>query len=171
MGLPSILKNMMLFNEGQNYMGEVKTVTLPPLTRKIEEWRGGGMPGAIGIDMGMDGLLEMASTFGGPMRDILRQFGVLLVNGVYLRWVGFHQKDDTGATDTVEVIVRGRHNEVDMGDQEVGEVGEFKVTTTLAYFKLVWNGRTEIEYDPLNAVFIVNGVDLMAEQRSGLGLF
>ena len=51
MGLPSVLKNMILFNEGQNYMGEVKSVTLPPLTHKIEEWRGGGMPGAVGIDM------------------------------------------------------------------------------------------------------------------------
>lgn len=171
MGLPSVLKNMMLFNEGQNYMGEVKTVTLPPLTRKIEEWRGGGMPGAVGIDMGMDGLLEMGSAFGGPMRDILRQFGVLRVNGVYLRWVGFHQKDDTGASASVEVIVRGRHTEIDMGDQEVGEVGEFSVTTTLAYFKLLWNGRTEIEYDPLNAVFIVNGTDLLAAQRGALGLY
>lgn len=171
MGLPRTLKNMMLYNEGQNYMGEVKTVTLPTLTRKIEEWRGGGMPGAIGMDMGMDGLTELASTFGGPMRDILRQFGALRVNGVYMRFAGFYQQDDTAQSDNIEVIVRGRHTEIEMGDQEVGEMGEFKVTSTLAYYKLVWNGRTEIEYDPLNMIFIVNGVDLMAEQRSGLGLF
>jgi P2 family phage contractile tail tube protein len=43
MGLPRTLQNLMLFNEGQSYVGEVKTVTLPTLTRKLEEYRGGGM--------------------------------------------------------------------------------------------------------------------------------
>lgn len=171
MGLPRTLKDMMLFNEGQNYMGEAKSVTLPTFARKIEEWRGAGMPGPVGIDMGMDGVPELASTFGGPEREILRQFGVLKVNGVYLRFAGFYQQDDTGESDTIELIVRGRHSEIEMGDQQVGEMGEFKVTTKLAYYKLVWNGRTEIEYDPLNSVFIVDGNDLLAEQRSALGLF
>jgi phage tail tube protein FII len=41
MGLPRTLQNLMLFNEGQSYVGEVKTVTLPTLTRKLDEWRGG----------------------------------------------------------------------------------------------------------------------------------
>src|SRR3546814_528389 len=113
MGLPRTQKNMMLFNEGLAYMGEVKTVTLPPLKRKIEGWRGGGMGGEVGLDMGLDGLMEMTSTFGGPMRDILRQYGVTKVNGVYLRFVGAYQQDDTSAVDNIEVIVRGRHSEID----------------------------------------------------------
>lgn len=171
MGLPRTLKNLMLFNEGLAYLGEVKSVSLPPLSRKIEEWRGGGMAGPVGIDMGMDGLQELGSTFGGPMRDILRQFGVTTIAGVYLRFVGAYQQDDTSAIDSVEVIVRGRHKEIEMGDQEVGEAGEFGVTTVLAYYKLVWNGRTEIEYDPINGIFIVNGVDLLAAERAALGIF
>ena len=36
--------------------------------------------------------------------------------------------------------------------------GEFAVTSALAYYKLVWNGRTEIEIDFLNMVEIVDGV-------------
>src|SRR3546814_15283636 len=88
--------------------------------------------------MGLDGLMEMTSTFGGPMRDILRQYGVTKVNGVYLRFVGAYQQDDTSAVDNIEVIVRGRHSEIDMGDQEVGDASEFKVTSVLSYYKLVW---------------------------------
>src|SRR3546814_835216 len=106
-----------------------------------------------------------------PMRDILRQYGVTKVNGVYLRFVGAYQQDDTSAVDNIEVIVRGRHSEIDMGDQEVGEASEFKVTSVLSYYKLVWNGRTEIEIDPLNMIEIVNGIDLLAEQRNALGIF
>lgn len=169
MGLPRTLKAMMVFNEGQGYLAEAKSVTLPTLTRKMEDWRIGG--GVLAMDMGMDGVLELTSTFGGPERQFLRQFGIAKVNGIYLRFVGSYQKDDTAAIDTVEVVVRGRHSEIEMGDQEVGEVGEFKVVSALAYYKLIWNGRTEIEYDPLNMVLIVDGVDLMAEQRRSLGLY
>lgn len=170
MGLPRTLKNMMLFNEGQNYMGEVSAVTLPVLTRVLEDWRGGGMPGAVKIDLGQEAL-EMESTFGGPMRDILRQYGVTRVAGVYMRFAGFYQSDESGDGDTIEVIVRGRHEEIDFGEAKMGEISEFKVKHALAYYKLIWNGRTEMEYDPLNMILIVNGVDLMAQQRTALGLF
>jgi P2 family phage contractile tail tube protein len=120
--------------------------------------------------MGMEAL-EMKSVFGGPERAMLRQFGVVRVNGVYLRFVGFYQQQDTGQSDTIEIVVRGRHAEIEMGDQELGSAADFTVTSALAYYKLIWNGRTEIEIDPLNMVQIVDGVDLMAEQRSALGLF
>jgi P2 family phage contractile tail tube protein len=124
MGLPRTLQNLMLFNEGQSYVGEVKTVTLPTLTRKLEEYRGGGMSAPVKLDMGMEAL-EMKSVFGGPERAMLRQFGVVRVNGVYLRFVGFYQQQDTGQSDTIEIVVRGRHAEIEMGDQELGSAADF----------------------------------------------
>jgi P2 family phage contractile tail tube protein len=171
MAMPRVLKDMTLYNEGFGYLGECQTVTLPPPTLKIEEWRASGMIGALGLDMGIDGLMELTATFGGPMRDILRQFGVTTAAGVYLRWVGAYQQEDTGAVDTIEIVVRGRHREIAMGDQEVGEVGEFSVTSVLAYYKLIWNGRTEIEYDPLAGILIVDGEDRYAAIRNALGRF
>ena len=170
MALPRILTDLMLYNEGQSYMGQVTSVTLPKLTRKTEDWRGAGMSAPVKLDMGLEPL-EMEATYGGPMRDILRQFGLVGVAGVYMRFVGFYQQPDTGAQDAIEVIVRGRHDEIDMGEAKPGEAGEFKVKTSLAYYKLVWNGRTEIEIDPLNLVETVNGVDTMAARRAALGFF
>lgn len=170
MGMPRTLKNFMLFNEGNVYQGEAKSVTLPTLTRKMEEWRGGGMNGPGKMDMGMEAL-ELEATFGGPMRDILRQWGVARMDGVYMRFVGSYQRDDTGSVDTVEVIVRGRHEEIDMGDAEAGEVSEFKVKTAVAYYKLVWNGRTDIEIDFANMIETINGIDRTAELRASLGIY
>ena len=37
MGLPFKLKNFMLFKDGNNFQGEIESVTLPKLTRKVEE--------------------------------------------------------------------------------------------------------------------------------------
>jgi hypothetical protein len=170
MGMPRTLKDMMLFNEGLAYMGDAKTVSLPTLSRKLEGYRGAGMSGELQMDMGMEAM-EMSFTCGGPMRDVLRQFGVSTLDGAYLRFAGNYQSDDTATLDHVEVIVRGRHSEIEMGDQETGEPSEFKVTTAIAYYKLVWNGRVEMEIDPLNMVEIVNGVDLLAERRAALGVF
>lgn len=170
MGLPRVLKNMMLFNEGLAYVGEAKVVTLPTLTRKMEGHRAGGMSGEVMIDMGGEAM-ELKSQFAGPVRQMLRQWGVTNIAGVYLRFAGAYQRDDTSEVDQVEVIVRGRHSEIEMGDQEVGEVGEFGVTSAIAYYKLIWNGRTEIEIDPLNMIEIVDGVDRLAEQRAALGIF
>ncbi len=56
MSLPRKLKNFVLFNDGNAYIGEVPEVTLPKLTRKMEDYRAGGMNGSVKLDMGMEGL-------------------------------------------------------------------------------------------------------------------
>ena len=45
MAMPRKLKNMNLFNDGNTYQGVAKSVTPPPLGRKMESYRGGGMNG------------------------------------------------------------------------------------------------------------------------------
>lgn len=170
MGLARTLKDQMLFNEGQNFLGQCQTVTLPTLTRKMEEKRLAGMNGPVSLDMGMEGL-KMSFVCPGPMRHVLRQWGEPRVDGTYLRWVGNYQMDDTAAIDHVEVVVRGRHSELEMGDQESGEAGSFTVSSALAYYKLVWNGRVEIEIDFLRMIERVDGVDRLAERRALLGIF
>lgn len=169
MAFPSKLKQTTAFNEAQAYVGETVSITLPKLARKMEEYRAGGMNRAIKIDMGGEPL-EMEATYGGPMRDILRQYGILGVGTVYQRFVGSFENDDTGAIDTIEVVTRGRHEEIDMGEWKPGEDTEFKVKSQLSYYKLTWNGVVEIEIDVLGMVEMMGGVDRMAAHRQALGL-
>ncbi|HWJ69133.1 MAG TPA: phage major tail tube protein [Sphingobium sp.] len=168
--LPSVLKDMILYNDAQAYIGKAKTVTLPNLSRKMEAWRAAGMHRAVKIDMGAEDDLAIEHSYGGPERQIFEQYGLLGVSAVGLRFVGAYQNDETGAYDTYEIVARGRHSEIAMGDQTPGEMGEFKVTTDCAYYKLIHNGRTLIEDDPLNMLLIVNGVDLYTGRRAALGL-
>lgn len=170
MALPRIIKDMTLFNEGNAYLGEASEVVLPKLSRKMEEWRGGGMSGPVKLDMG-NNLLELEATFGGPMFDILSQYGSTSVTGVYLRFVGSWQNQDTGAFDVIEVIARGRFEEIDFGSAKVGEKSDFKIKMPLGYYRLDRNGATVIEIDPLNMIEIVNGVDRLEAIRTALGLF
>ncbi len=171
MALPRKLKNLNLFLDGTNYMGIVQSVTLPKLTRKMEAYRGGGMAGAVNVDMGMDdGALDTQWTIGGLEKSLLDQYGDPSVGGRLLRFTGAYQRDDTGEVDAIEVVLRGRHKEIDQGESKPGESSPVTIQTVCSYFKLAINGETQIEVDLLNMVEIVNGVDRQADHRRALGL-
>ena len=169
MGMPRKLKNLNLFNNGVTYIGQVGEVTPPKLARKLESWRGGGMDGGIKADLGQEDL-EMEVSCGGFMRDAFGQYAIAQHNGVMLRYAGGYQRDDTGEVDAIEVVVRGRHQEIDQGKAKPGDDTEFTVKTACSYYKLSINGVTEIEIDLVNMVEIVGGVDRLADQRRAIGL-
>lgn len=171
MALPKKLKNMNLFNDGESYLGVAKTVTLPKLGRKFEKYRGGGMNGPVNVDLGMgDDGIQLDWAVGGLDLTLLHQFGTTKADGVQLRFAGAYQQDDTGEVTAVEVVVRGRHEEIDMGDAEPGKDTEHKIKTSCTYYKLTVNGSTEIEIDLLGMVETIGGVDRLAEQRKAIGI-
>lgn len=169
MGMPRKLKNFALFVDGLNYMGEVPEVTLPKLTRKMEEHRSGGMNGPVKTDLGME-LMEMEWTAAGYMRAIYEQWGAAKHDAVLLRFAGALQADDDDAVQALEVVARGRHEEIDPGSAKAGDATEFKVKTALSYYKLSIDGAVLVEIDFVNMVEIVGGVDRLADIKAALGV-
>ncbi|MDZ3934629.1 phage major tail tube protein, partial [Escherichia marmotae] len=51
-------------------------------------------------------------------------------DGSQLRFTGSIQRDDTGEVQAVELVVRGRHKELDSGEWKTGESNTTKVTST-----------------------------------------
>lgn len=170
MSLPRKLKNFVLFNDGISYMGEVEEVTLPKLTRKTEDYRSGGMNGPVELDFGMEGL-KLEWTAAGFLRTLLNQWGTLTHDGVLLRFAGALQSDDLPLATPLEVIVRGRHKEIDFGNAKPSDKTAIKVTSSLSYYKLSMDGQTVIEIDFVNMIEIVNGEDRLASVRLALGIF
>ena len=171
MALPRKLKHLNLFNDGNNWQGIVESLTLPKFTRKYEKYRGGGMPGAVDVDLGLDdGALDTEFSIGGTELLLFKQMGKATVDGIQLRFTGSIQRDDTGEVQAVELVVRGRHKEVDSGEWKTGESNTTKVTSTNSYAKLTINGEVLYEVDLINMVEIVDGVDLMEAHRNALGL-
>ncbi|MCU5773062.1 phage major tail tube protein [Erwiniaceae bacterium BAC15a-03b] len=171
MALPRKLKHLNLFNAGENWMGIVESVTLPKFTRKFEKYRGGGMPGAVDIDMGLDdGALDTEFSIGGTESLLFKQMGTPKVDGIQLRFTGSIQADDTAEVQAVELIVRGRHKELDSGEWKSGESSSTKVSNTNSYAKLTIGGEVLYEVDLVNMIEIVDGVDLLEEHRTALGL-
>ncbi|WP_213715035.1 phage major tail tube protein [Cedecea lapagei] len=171
MGLPRKLKHMNMFNDGNNWQGITESLTLPKYTRKFEKFRGGGMAGAVDIDMGLDdGALDTEYTIGGTESLVFKQIGKTTVDAIQTRFTGSIQRDDTGEVQAVELVTRGRIKEVDSGEWKTGESSTTKVSMTNSYAKLTINGEVVYEVDLVNMIEIVDGVDLMEAHRAALGL-
>ena len=171
MALPKKLKMMNLFNEGNSYLGQTGEVTLPKLGRKFEDWRGGGMNGNIKWDNGLsDDMIEFAWKLGGIDPLVISQFGAATVGALGLRFAGSYQRDDTGETSSLEMVVRGRHEEIDLGNAKAGDDTELSIKTIWSYLKITIDGKVYIEIDIPGVKEVVNGVDRLAQHRKNIGL-
>lgn len=169
MGIPHKLKNLNLFIDGGSWLGKITEVTPPKLTRKMEGYRAGGMDAEVDIDMGGE-KMEAEFTFGGLTTEIISTFGSAVHDAAQFRFAGAYVSDEDGSTTPVEIVMRGRIPEFDEGSAKVGDDTEHKYKMAVSYYKRIENGRTIIEKDDPGFVFIVNGVDRLAEQRAAIGL-
>ena len=171
MALPRKLKHLNLFQDGENWIGVAEDYTPAKLSQKFEAYRGGGMMGAANIHMGLeDGALDTSFTFGGAEAAIVKRMGLAKIDGVALRFAGSFQRDDTGEIVSVEIVQRGRFKELDRGTFKSGDNTQSKVSMVNTYYKETMNGVVLCEIDLLNMIWIVDGVDLMAEHRKAIGL-
>jgi P2 family phage contractile tail tube protein len=169
MGLPLKLKNFAIFLDGTNYMGEMPEVTLPTLTRKMEEYRAGGMNGPIDLDMGQE-KMEAELKGAGWIKGLMAKWGAGAHDAVMIRFAGAIQSDDSEAVQAVEVIMRGRLTEVDPGSAKAGDMTERTYKYALSYYKATVDGEVELEIDLVNLVEVVHGEDRMSATRAAMGI-
>lgn len=167
--LPRKLKYLNVIVEGRGSPGEVMSVKLPNLKKKTESFRAGGMPGEVKVANGHEAI-DLEHEYGGYMVEAVRQAGVTRVDGLGLRFVGSYQRPDGSGVDTVEIAVRGFHEELDRGDSKIGDDTKFTVKTACSYYKETVNGEVVYEIDLLNMVWTVGGVDLLAAHRDAIGV-
>ena len=169
MALPRKLKAFAAFVVVTNYMGEVPEVTLPTLTRKMEEYRGGGMNGPIELDFGQE-KMEAEIKAAGWIKGLAAKWGAATHDAVLIRFAGAIQADDSEAVIPVEVVMRGRLTERDPGSAKAGDATERTYKYSLSYYKEVLDGETILEIDFVNLVENVHGEDRMAQTLTALGI-
>jgi hypothetical protein len=74
--------------DGVNHIGKVPSVTLPKVTRKTEDYQGGGMLGSVAVDLGLDsGALDASMIVGGVVEELILKYGGD-IDEMRLRFVG-----------------------------------------------------------------------------------
>ena len=169
MALPKTLKNFAMFGDGQSWIGEIPSVTLPTITKKMEEYRAGGMHGPVEIELGHE-KLEMSIKAGGLKEQIVAMLGAQTVGANIFRFAGAYQSDDTGQVSAVEVIARGRVSEWNPNDAEAGSKNDHEFKVSLSYYKVVVDGADLLEIDVPGMIFKVSGTDMYSDIRAAIGL-
>lgn len=171
MALPRKLKHLNLFLDGDNWIGVAEEFTPAKQTMKFETYRGGGMPGGVNINLGLDdGALDTEFTFGGYEAALFKKQHQAKIDGVMLRFSGSFQRDDTGEVVAVEILQRGRIKELDGGTLKTGDNTQLKVSMVNTYYKVTMNGEELVEIDLINMIWKVGGEDMMEAHRAAIGL-
>lgn len=110
-GYSEKLRLFTVFVDGVNHIGKVPSVTLPKVTRKTEDYRGGGMVGSVAVDLGLDsGALDASMVVGGVVEELILKYGGD-IDEMRLRFVG--EIYSGGTSSLLEVEMRGRITEID----------------------------------------------------------
>lgn len=167
--VPEIINNFNVYNEGNALIGISGAVTLPSFDAITETISGAGILGEYetGI-VGMYSSMQQEIPFRVLDEDIFSIMNPTEMVDLTLRASQQSTVKSTGAIayQGMRVVERGRFKNFDPGKLELGKQMDAKLTMELLYILIEVNGKTMVEYDKLNSVFKVNGVDLLQKVRS-----
>jgi len=169
MAIPKKLRLFTMFVDGDNYIGKIPSVTLPKITRKTEDYQGGGMLGSAAVDLGLDsGALDASMVVGGMVEELILKWGGD-IDELRTRFVG--EIYSRGTSSLLEVEMRGRITEVDQGEAKQGDDTSHTYALKNTYYKLSVDDKPLLELDLLNFIYKRNGKSLYPDRiASALGL-
>ncbi|MCU4481359.1 phage major tail tube protein [Acinetobacter ursingii] len=163
-----IRKNFNIFVDGKGHAGKTDECNPPELELETEEYRAGGMDAPIDITVGMK-KLTADFTLNSHDRDVLSLFGVREGKSTAFTIREAMESFD-GTVTAVEHQMRGKIIKIAQGTSKPGEPPKDKYDLSLTYYKQTIGGQIVHEVDVINMVRIINGVDVLQDIRSALGM-
>ncbi|SIS76330.1 phage major tail tube protein [Insolitispirillum peregrinum] len=152
--------------DGGMQVGVVSSFKHPPLEMAGEWAAGAGVSAKQFRRFFTLGELKAEMTFSDFNRRMAAVYGLtnrsLIIRAAMV--------DQTDATTSVKVTLRGSVNKLDRGEWKQGEKTEEKYEIALSYYRLEANGETLDEVDPERGVLIIGGNDLRKSINKALGL-
>lgn len=164
----NVLRNCTINVDGRGYAGQVEELMLPVLEATVEDFRGGGMDGPIGIQMGMEKLTSSFSLISFD-RDVLALFGMVEGSTIPLTVRG-HLQSFNNDTQRSVARLRGQIRKMDPGTWKPGQKPTLSIELDLVRYSLTVGGETVHDIDVENSIRIVNGFDQLEEMRNSLGI-
>ena len=168
MAAEDIIKYLGLQVDGRGYAGKLKEWTPPILATTNFDFRAGGMDAPIDIETGMEKL-----TFSG----VLTSYSDHVIALLGLKVGAQTQLTARGAMESLDGTVKpivhnmtGKITIIDRGIWGPGNEPALTLSGSLTYYREVINGRVVHEFDIINMIRVVDGVDQLAAHRAAIGL-
>lgn len=167
--IPEIINNFNAYNKGNVLVGITGAVNLPNFDAITEIISGAGILGEYETSIvGMYGSMEQDIPFRTLDTNIFSLMKPTELVDLTFRASAQSTVKSTGAVDYkgMRVVERGRLKSFTPGKLELGKQMDASVKLELLYILIEIGGKTVLEYDKLNSVFKVDGVDLLKKVRA-----
>lgn len=167
--VPEVINNYNAYNVGNVLIGVTGAITLPSFDAITEEISGAGILGSYETAIpGFYGSMAQEVPFRILYSDIFSLMNPNELVDLTFRGSSQYTVKETGALgyEQLRIAERGRLKNFNPGTLELGKQMNATITLELMYILIEIAGETKLEYDKLNSVFVVNGVDLLEKVRS-----
>lgn len=166
--LKKIIRDFSLAIDGVVFRGDCDMVSIPEFTKKMDEYRGGGMDAPVEVSLGYEKKeLEFELTAADP--SVVRLIGIgeedFKLFTIYAYTKGFDNSEEG-----IKIECQGEVKKLDKRDLKPGDKTKLKFTVAVHWYKETQGGVVVLEHDPLNLKMTVNGVDKYNTRRTLLGL-
>lgn len=156
------------YKGGKQLIGVAGEMELPEITNLVDTMEGAGTGGTMDIPViGLIEDMEMQIGFMSLCEDIFSIMDPTEAVDLTLNGAMQGSNAGTGAVqyESLSISVRGTLKKFTPGTLKSGGKMDSKVTLGLSYYKIVLGGKTMLEIDRFNGVYIINGKDVLKEVR------
>jgi len=171
MTYPTLINNFNVYDgeDTNQIVGTTGEITLPTLEAKTSTISGAGILGEIeeGV-IGQFGSIKMDIPFRVISSDVFKLMRTDQPIGITIRGAvqGFNTENSQATITQMKVVVKGKVSSVNPGSMKAGEQMNSSISLELTYIKIEYDGTIGLELDKLNSVYIVDGVDMLADIRN-----
>jgi len=165
MSYPRTIRNFNAFVDGIGYFGIVAKGVMPELKLQTESFRGGGMDGAVQIDLGTEDMTASLE-FQEHSPALLQKFGA---RERFVLRAGALGEEDFQA-DSIAYTLGGRITGQTQGEFGAGQSVPLTLTMAVDFYRLEHNAETMVEIDVRNGRRIVGGTDQLLALRAAMAI-
>jgi uncharacterized protein len=165
------LTNGNIYIDGTSFFGTVEEFQLPDVKAVFAEHKALGMIGKIDLPSGID-KVEARLKFNAPYASAMK----LSADPFTVRRMQFrgnletYQGQQRTAETAYKVDISASFRNIPAGSMKQHDNVEMETMLNVTYVKITIGTEVIMEYDALNSIYIVDGVDLMAQYRANLGI-
>ena len=165
------LTNANIYVNGTNFLGRAEEIKLPEINHMVSEHKALGMVGTVEMFSGID-KMEASIKWNSFYTDVLKAAAnptvpvEIQVRGSIEEYTGNVRTAETPAV----AYITGQFKNVPTGNFKQHDNVELESKLTVWAVKLEIGGAAIYEVDVLNNIYKVDGVDLLENYRSNLGI-
>lgn len=167
--IPQVVNRFNVYKSGKKIIGISGEVTLPEISSLTDSLEGAGVGGTIDLPViGLVDDMEVEIPFISLIEDIFSMMDPTEATDLTLNGAIQGTNPDDGRTDyiSLSVAMRGIVKKFSPGTAKSGAKMGSSITLGLSYYKIVMDGKTMLEIDKFNSVYVVNGHDVIEKVRN-----